>query len=122
MYPRVDDTLAALLAFRLKSDHRQRVSARDVTSPACGKSKSSTSYPGPSPSQVQVNKPPTLVAQPDGTRPGPCWCATRVPQGMTAGVPADCDRGIQKGPVRDSRRLTPDGNRLGTVIVTRRVP
>jgi hypothetical protein len=64
----------------------------------------------------------TLVAQPDGTRPGPCRCATRVPQGMTAGVPADCDRGIQKGPLRDSRRLTPDGNRLDTVIVTRRVP
>jgi hypothetical protein len=64
----------------------------------------------------------SLVAQPNGTRPGPCRFATWVPQGPTAGVPADCDSGIQKGPVRDSWRLTPDGNRLDTVIVTRRVP
>ena len=62
------------------------------------------------------------ATQPNGTRPGPLRCATWVPQGLTAGVPAICDRGIQKGPVRYSRRFTPDGNRLDTAIKTRRVP
>jgi hypothetical protein len=62
---------------------------------------------------------PSPVAFPSDTRPGPCQCATRVPEGLTAGVPADCDRGIQKGPARSSRRFTPGApHRICMVSVT----